>query len=85
MKSISELPNLGPKTETWLNTVGIFSREDVERIGSVEIYRLLRANGFPASLNLVYAIEAMIIGEHWTKLPPSLKTELREAVRNISK
>lgn len=79
---IAELANLGPKSQSWLNEIGVHTRADIERIGSLEIYRLLREHGIPASLNLVYAIEA---SEHWTRLSPSLKAELRGAVRRISK
>jgi hypothetical protein len=53
MRKISELQNLGPKSEERLNAVGIFSRADLRRIGSVEVYRLLRERALPASLNLV--------------------------------
>jgi hypothetical protein len=42
---ISELANLGAKSETELNEIGVFSRSDIERLGSLEIYRLLRKNG----------------------------------------
>jgi len=85
MKSISELANLGPQSEAWLNEIGVFSRADIERIGSIEIYRLIRERGVPASLNLVYAIEAMLIGEHWTRLSPQLKAELRAGLRRLHK
>lgn len=81
---ISELANLGPKSEAWLNEIGIFSKADIARIGSIEIYRLLRERGLPASLNLVYAIEAMLIGEHWTHLPANQKAELRATIRSLS-
>ncbi|HNU06536.1 MAG TPA: TfoX/Sxy family protein [Pyrinomonadaceae bacterium] len=81
---ISELANLGPKSEAWLNEIGIFSKADIERVGSVGIYRLLRARGLPASLNLVYAIEAMLIGEHWTRLPANQKAELRATIRELA-
>lgn len=85
MNRISELSNLGEKTEEWLNEIGIHSKSDIERIGSIEVYRLLRGRGIPASLNLVYAIEAMLIGEHWTKLSPKLKAELRAGIRELHK
>lgn len=81
---ISELSNLGPKSEKWLNEIGVFSRSDVERVGPVEIYRLLKQRGLPASLNLVYAIEAMLIGEHWTALSAEHNAELRAAVRELN-
>ncbi len=63
-EGISKLKNLGPKSEKWLNEIGIYSISDIKRIGSVEIYRLLKQNGVAASLNLVYALEGAIIGEH---------------------
>jgi len=81
---ISELANLGPKSEAWLNEIGIFSKADIERVGSVGIYRRLRARGLPASLNLVYAIEAMLIGEHWTRLSANQKAELRATIRELA-
>lgn len=81
---ISELANLGPKSEAWLNEIGIFSKADIARVGSIEIYRLLRERGLPASLNLVYAIEAMLIGEHWTRLPANQKAELQATIRRLS-
>jgi hypothetical protein len=80
---ISDLKNLGPKSELWLNEIGVFTRGDLERIGAVEIYRLLRQRGFPVSLNLVYAIEAMLIGVHWTKLTADLKMELRDQIQRL--
>jgi DNA transformation protein len=81
---IRELANLGPKTEEWLAGIGILTRADIERVGSVEIYRVLRSRGVPVSLNLVYALEAMLIGVHWTKLPASLKIELKTAIRELN-
>lgn len=80
---VGKFKNLGPKSEQWLNEIGIFSRADIEKIGSVEIYRLLKQRGFPASLNLVYALEAMLMDVHWTKLPANVKAELKMAVKNI--
>lgn len=81
---ISELANLGPKSEGWLNGIGIFSKADSERVGSVGIYRLLRNAGLPASLNLVYALEAMLIGERWTALSAEQKSEIRAAIRGLN-
>ncbi len=81
---ISELANLGPKSQSWLNEIGIFSKADIERVGSIAIYRILRERGLPASLNLVYAIEAMLIGEQWTRLSASHKAELRATIRELA-
>lgn len=80
---ISELKNLGLKTENWLNEVGIYSFSELEKIGPVETYRLVKNAGFPASLNLVYAIEGALTGIHWTKLSKETKAELKLAVKNL--
>lgn len=79
VSEIANLRNLGTKTEKWLNEIGIYGRKDLERFGSVEIYRILKNRGYPASLNLVYAIEAALMGIDWRELPPKLKAELKSA------
>lgn len=77
------LKNFGPKSEQWLNAIGIHNWEDIKRVGSIEIYRLLKERGFPVSLNLVYAIEAGLLDVHWTKLPAGIKAELKRQIRKV--
>ncbi len=69
--------NLGPTSRLWLSAIGVRTVADIRRIGSVEIYRLLKAQGYPASMNLVYAMEGAVLGLHWNALPASVKAELR--------
>jgi DNA transformation protein len=83
-RKISELKNLGPKSEEWLNSIGIRTWTDIERVGSIEIYRLLKDKGVPVSLNLVYAIKAGLMGINWTILPAGVKAELKREVRNVN-
>ncbi len=73
------LRNIGPVSEGWLRAIGIHSREDLERIGAVEAYLNIQAHGFEASLNLLYALEAALRDEHWTKLPGDVKAKLKAA------
>ena len=76
-----ELKNLGPVSREWLNAVGIHSRADLEAVGAIEAYRLVRLHGFNASLNLLYALEAALRNEHWAQLAPEVKTRLKAAAR----
>ncbi|MFN0108909.1 MAG: TfoX/Sxy family protein [Blastocatellia bacterium] len=80
-KSDSGLRNIGPVSIEWLRTVGISSRKELEAIGSIEAYRLVRAYGFNASLNLLYALEAALQDIHWTALSPQTKAKLKAAAR----
>ena len=81
--AVSELRNLGPRSVEWLAAIGVTTRADLERLGSVEIYRLLKAKGLPASLNLVWAIEGAIADIDWREVPPGLKAELRSVIRTL--
>lgn len=61
------------------------TRRDLERLGAVEAYRRLREQDYPASLNLVYAIEGALRGITWNRLPLALKTELKVRVADAMK
>ena len=82
-QSGSELKNIGPISMEWLRAVGIVSREDLERLGAVEAYRLIKAHGFNASLNLLYALEAALQDIHWTALSPQAKAKLKAAAKAV--
>ncbi len=80
---VDELKNLGPVSRQWLSAVGISTRSDLERLGSIEAFLRVRetVEGAKPSLNLLYAMEAALRGLHWTKLPAEVKRELRVAIR----
>ena len=74
--------NLGPKSEGWLNAVGIYTADDLAQMGSVMVYKLVEQHGLAPTLNLLYALEASIRGIDWRDLPQDVKEELQEAVRD---
>ncbi|MCB9914651.1 MAG: TfoX/Sxy family DNA transformation protein [Planctomycetes bacterium] len=78
---LAKLKNLGPKSVAWLAEVGLRTRADLERAGSLGAYRAVRARRGEASLNLLYALEAALLDVHWTDLPAPLKERLRDAAR----
>lgn len=77
---ITDLKNIGPKSAQWLNAIGVHNLQDLRDMGAVDCYRILKSQGYPASLNLVYAIEAALRNLHWTKLPSAVKQQLKNAV-----
>lgn len=79
---LTSLKNLGPKSAAWLAGVGLKTRADLERVGSVGAYRRVRESRGEASLNLLYALEGALLDVHWTALPVPLKERLRAAVRD---
>jgi TfoX/Sxy family transcriptional regulator of competence genes len=85
MKEPRAFRNIGPVSETWLRAIGVHTKEQLEERGAVEVWRQVRAHGFNASLNLLYALEAAIRDLHWTALPPAVKARLKKAAEAISK
>lgn len=82
---LTRLPNLGPASADWLAAVGVRTARDLERLGSINAYRLLKGHGYPASLNLVYAIEGALRGLAWNRLPATLKAELKARAADAAK
>lgn len=73
---IAKLENLGPKSAAWLAEVGVTTRGDLERLGSVRVFELVRAAGFAPSLNLLWALEASLLGVRWDELSDDVRREL---------
>jgi hypothetical protein len=71
------LPGIGPRTAPWLLKIGVASYDDLDRLGAVTTYRRLLAAGYPATLNALYALEAVLLDCNWRDLPTSRKEQLR--------
>jgi len=83
--AIDQLPNLGPTSARWLNAIGVSTRRDLEKLGAVDAYAILKAHGYKASLNLVYAIEGALTGRDWNRLPAKRKAQLKAAAADTVK
>lgn len=77
---VERLLNLGPKSSSWLRAIGVRTRADLERLGSVEAYRRCLENGVSPTLNLLYALEGALLDLRWDRLPAVVKANLRERV-----
>ncbi len=72
----SKLMNVGPKSAAWLRQVGIRTREDLVKAGSVGAFVKIKRAGFRPSLNLLYALEGALLECHWQQLPEDRRSEL---------
>jgi len=77
MKKVSEitqLRNLGPVSEGMLNSVGIYTREDLEKLGAKVAFEKVKKAGLKPSLNLMYAMEGAIHNMSWKEVVGHLKS-----------
>ncbi len=69
----------------WLQAVGVRTRADIAQLGAVAIYQLLKSHGYPATLNLVYALEGALRNIEWNRLPAPLKRRLKAVAEQTIK
>jgi hypothetical protein len=75
---VENLRNLGPTSAEWLREVGIHTKADLERLGPVLAYRLVKEQQPNVSLNLLWAMAAGLEDRDWRDLSEGIKTQLRK-------
>ena len=75
------MKNLGPKSVEWLASIGVYSIDDIARLGVVETYKRVKA-AYPekVTINMLWGLQAALLGIRWDELPPDIKSELRRQV-----
>ena len=60
--------------------MGVHTREDLEALGALEAWSQAR-RAFPGrvSLNLLYALQGLLLGCGWNDLPPVVKADLKKS------
>lgn len=74
------LPNLGPQSGQWLREAGVATTTELERLGPVVAYLLVKQRQPRANLNLLWALAAGLQGKDWRKLTTAIKNRLRQQV-----
>lgn len=63
--NIADLKNFGPKSQQMLAQAGIHTIEQLQELGAVRAYVQVKRSGNNASLNLLWALEGALSGQHW--------------------
>lgn len=80
---LETLLNLGPKSTGWLVDIGVQTHRDLVEMGIVPAYCLLKAQGYPVSLNLLYALYGAIHDVPWNLVPADVKERLQAEVEQF--
>lgn len=65
---IADLPNFGPKSQQMLALAGIHTVKQLRELGAVRAYVQVKRAGTNASLNLLWALEGALTGQHWREV-----------------
>lgn len=79
---IQNLRNLGPASAAWLRDAGIATIAELQRLGPVLAYRLVKQHQPGASLNLLWAIAAGLADRDWRELSDDEKQRLLEEIED---
>jgi DNA transformation protein len=80
---IESLPNLDPKGGQWLREVGVHTAADLEQLGPVVAFRIVKQRQPKASLNLLWALAAGLNGKDWRELSEATKRRLRKKADEV--
>ena len=80
--AIECLLNLGPTSSQWLREAGITTIAELDRVGPVVAFRLVRQRQPKASLNLLWAMAAGLKGKDWRELTETTKMRLNRSLEN---
>lgn len=75
---IADLRNLGPRTAELLEPFGIHTRGELERVGVVMAYRMIRHRWGSRAINRsgLWALWGALHNVDWRALPDDVKAEL---------
>ncbi|KJF81725.1 DNA transformation protein [Photobacterium angustum] len=78
---IKDLPNLRLSNERMLKKAGIKTIEQLQAVGSLGAYKALQeSQKSPLSIELLWALEGAISGQHWSVIPEQRRNELLSAL-----
>ena len=77
MGELSELPNIGKAVEAQLVQVGIYSADELKKIGAKEAWLRIQAIDESACIHRLMALEGAIRGVKKSQLPDEVKADLK--------
>lgn len=80
MVPVDKLRNLGSKSAQWLAEIGVYTQTDLVKMGAVEAYWLLKVQGYPVNLNMLWALYGALHDIGWNELSTETKTRLKSEV-----
>lgn len=78
---VINLKNIGPEKARWLKEIGVYTRADLEEMGAVLAYKILK-HRYAQRVNIMalYALQGALLDMHWNHLPTDLKEALSQEV-----
>lgn len=83
MGELSKLPNIGEVIEKQLNTIGIYTPEELVGIGSKGAFFRINIIDNTVCLHMLYALQGAVEGKRYTLLTERTKKDLKHFFDNL--
>lgn len=77
-RRLKDLPNLSMRLEVQLRSVGVSTVKMLKEQGSRRCWLKLHANNQNVGINVLFALEGAILGQHYQALSQAVKADLRD-------
>ncbi len=85
LSKLTDLKNIGKLSEFKLKEIGITSPEQLIKMGSKEVFLLLRKVDKIVSLDMLYGLQGAIDNTKWCDLPVDIKNDLKLFYNSLNK
>jgi len=82
--NIADLPNFGLKSQQMLEKAGIKTVAQLRQLGAVRAYVQVKSVG-KVSLNLLWALEGALTGQHWQVVAKRERLRLLLALEDVER
>lgn len=82
-RSLTDLKNIGKKIAGRLNAIGIFSEDDLRRVGAVGAHRMIKERYPDETLPVcyyLYSFEGALTDNHWDDVGEQRKQQLKAQI-----
>lgn len=77
--------NLGPKSQMMLEQAGIHTLGQLQELGAVRVYALVKRHNSNTSLNLLWALHGAITERHWQQVAKQDRLPLLMQLEDIER
>lgn len=75
---VRDLPNIGKACEKWFALLGIHTKGDIEKIGIVHLYAMIKEGKPQTSIVLLWALFGAMNNMRFDEVPDEIKEKLKE-------
>ncbi len=82
-RQLTDLKNIGKKIAGRLNEAGIFTEEDLRRVGAADAHRMIKERHPDETLPVcyyLYSFEGALTDTHWNEIGEKRKRELKAQI-----